>query len=42
MFRGIYKIVSNKPLTKDVFEMILSGDNSAITAPGQFLSLIHI
>ena len=39
MFRGIYKIVSNKPLTKDVFEMILSGDTSAITAPGQFINI---
>ena len=39
MFRGIYKIVSNKPLTKDVFEMIMSGDTSAITAPGQFINI---
>ena len=39
MFRGIYKIVSNKPLTKDVFEMILSGNTSAITAPGQFINI---
>lgn len=39
MFRGIYKIISNKPLTKDVFEMILSGDTSAITAPGQFINI---
>lgn len=39
MFRGIYKIVSNKPLTKDAFEMILSGDTSAITAPGQFINI---
>ena len=39
MFRGIYKIISNKPLTKDVFEMILSGDTSAITASGQFINI---
>lgn len=35
----IYKIVSNQKIAKDVFKMILSGDTSAITAPGQFVNL---
>ena len=34
-----YTISENKPLTADVFRMTLSGDTSAITAPGQFVNL---
>ena len=40
MNRGIYGILSNKPLTKDVYEMKLEGDTSHITAPGQFLNIL--
>ena len=40
MNRGIYKIVSNKPLTKDIFEMKLEGETSHITAPGQFINIL--
>lgn len=35
----IYKVVSNQKIAKDVYKMILSGDTSAITAPGQFVNL---
>ena len=39
MNRGNYKIVSNKPLTKDIYEMKLDGETSHITAPGQFINI---
>ncbi len=39
MKQGIFEILSNKPLTADVFEMVLAGDTSAITAPGQFVNI---
>lgn len=35
-----YTILSNKPLTKDVYKMILSGDTEYITAPGQFINIL--
>ena len=35
----IYKVVSNQKIARDVYKMILSGDTSAITAPGQFVNL---
>lgn len=34
-----YKILSNKPLTKDVYKMVLEGDTEYITAPGQFINI---
>ena len=37
--QDIYEIISNIPLTKDVFKMILKGDTQYITAPGQFINL---
>lgn len=37
--QDIYEILSNEPLTKDVFKMILKGDTQYITAPGQFINL---
>ncbi len=40
MNRGIYKILKNEPLTKDIYEMILEGETSQITAPGQFLNIL--
>ena len=40
MNRGIYKNLSNKPLTKDIYEMKLEGDTTHITAPGQFLNIL--
>ncbi len=39
MYQGIYEIISNKQLTESIFEMILKGDISSITAPGQFINI---
>lgn len=37
--QNIYKILSNQPLTKDVYKMVLEGDTQYITAPGQFVNI---
>ena len=34
-----YTVTANRPLTADVWEMALTGDTSAITAPGQFVNI---
>ena len=39
MKQSIFTILSNTPLTDSVYKMVLSGDTSAITAPGQFVNL---
>ena len=39
MYQGIYSVVSNIKIAKDVYKMILSGDTHAITAPGQFVNI---
>ena len=39
MKQVIFEIVSNEALTKDVYRMVLSGDTSAITVPGQFVEI---
>ena len=39
MKQSIFTILENTPLTKDVYRMVLSGDTSAITAPGQFVNI---
>lgn len=39
MKQGIFKIVSNVPLTDNVFKMVLGGDVSGITRPGQFINI---
>lgn len=39
MKQGLFEIVENKPLTENVFKMIMRGDVSAITAPGQFVNI---
>ena len=39
MTQGMYEIVSNVQLTKTVYKMVVAGDTSAITAPGQFVNL---
>ncbi len=39
MLQSIFTVTENKPLTKDVMEMKLTGDCSHITAPGQFVNL---
>ena len=37
--KGIYKIVANAPLTRDVYRMVLEGDTQWITRPGQFVNV---
>lgn len=37
--KGLYTIKSNKQIAKQVFEMILEGDTSYISAPGQFINI---
>ena len=39
MKQGIFTIVSNRALTESVYKMVLRGDTSAITAPGQFVNI---
>ena len=39
MKQSIFQILSNTPLTDSVSKMVLSGDTSAITAPGQFVNI---
>ncbi len=39
MKQEFFEIIENTPLTKDVYRMRLSGDTSAITAPGQFVNI---
>lgn len=39
MKQGKFKIVENIPLTEDVMRMVLSGDTSRITSPGQFVNI---
>ena len=39
MKQGWFEIRQNRPLTGTVYEMILTGDTGAITAPGQFVNL---
>ncbi len=39
MTQGLYKILSNIQLTSTVYKMVLEGDTSAITAPGQFVNI---
>ncbi len=39
MNQGLFTIESNRALTRDMYEMILAGDVSDITAPGQFVNI---
>ena len=39
MTQGMYTILSNRPLAKDTWEMVLGGDSSALTNPGQFINI---
>ena len=39
MKQGIFEILSNEALTSNVYKMVLQGDTSAITAPGQFVNI---
>ena len=39
MKQSIFTVVSNTALTDNVYKMVLCGDTSAITAPGQFVNI---
>ena len=39
MKQGMFEIISNVELAKHTFEMVLQGDTSAISAPGQFVNI---
>ena len=39
MKQGTYTITGHEALTKDVYRMILAGDTSAMSAPGQFVEI---
>lgn len=39
MHQGMYKILQNEQLTKNVYKMILEGDTSDITHSGQFINI---
>ena len=40
MKQSIFTILSNEALTDSVYKMVLGGDTSAITAPGQFVNIL--
>ena len=40
MKQSIFEIVENTPLTESVYKMVLRGDTTAITAPGQFVNVL--
>lgn len=37
--KGIYKVVANAPLTRDVYRMVLEGNTQWIIRPGQFVNI---
>ena len=39
MKQSIFSIISNQKIAKDVYKMVLAGDTSQITAPGQFVNI---
>ena len=39
MKQGLFEILENTALTDSVYRMVLQGDTSAITAPGQFVNI---
>ncbi len=39
MKQSVFQILSNVALTENVYQMVLQGDTSAITAPGQFVNI---
>ena len=39
MTQGLYTILSNRCIAKQVYEMVLQGDTSALRAPGQFINI---
>ena len=39
MQKSMFEVVSNEKLTENVYKMVLKGDTSHITAPGQFVNI---
>ena len=39
MKQSFFTVISNEALTQNVYKMVLGGDTSAITAPGQFVNI---
>ena len=39
MTQGIYEIIENKKIAKLIYKMVLKGDTSGITNPGQFINI---
>ncbi len=39
MTQGLFAVLDNRPLTGNVYRMILAGDTGAITKPGQFVNV---
>ncbi len=39
MKQSVFTVLSLEALTRDVYQMVLQGDTSAITAPGQFVNI---
>ena len=39
MKQGFFQILTNDALTDSIYKMVLAGDTSAITAPGQFVNI---
>ena len=37
--KGIYKVLANTPLTREVYRMVLEGDTQWIKRPGQFVNI---
>ena len=40
MKQSLFEVLENTPLTDNVYKMVLRGDVSAITAPGQFVNIL--
>ena len=40
MKKGMYTILRNRSIAAEIYEMVLQGDTTAITAPGQFLNIM--
>ena len=38
MTQGFYKVVSNQQLTRNVYRMVVEGDTSSLSRPGQFVN----
>lgn len=39
MKKAYFKVIENTPIAKRIYKMILEGDTTAITAPGQFVNI---